>query len=334
MPLLKLYNRSILLIISFGCVCNVFADTVLMNDGSEVKGIVVEDYVDRITISTYEGEKEFLKELIGDIRYDTPEQNFVKLGDFHERRGNYIKAYTYFKKAHEINPDYKIAEERFIYIRSRLLRQSDTRLKDEIDRKKALFMVSGRVYEQTEAVEPEDLFLEERLRQMTGMVLAYDFQNAMFKVEEVLPASPAFNADIKKNDHIYSVWGKMAGYLEFKDLAASMLNNPTPEVSLSLIRQIDIEQKIESKNGYGDVADLGLLLGMSYSGLVVNDVKPKSLSEEQGFKKLDQVVSINSRSTRYLPLRDSISLIHKSLVNDKRVSFEIVRRTSLWRKEP
>ncbi|MFH1644793.1 MAG: hypothetical protein ABIB11_00070 [Candidatus Omnitrophota bacterium] len=332
---LRLLNSFFLLTVFFvmGCVYTVYADTVLMHDGSEVKGIVVEDFHDRIIISTYEGEKEFLKESIKDIRYDTPEQNFVKLGDFHESRGNYIKAYTYFKKAHEINADYKIAEERFVHIRSRLLRRPDVQLKDEMDRKKALFMASGKVYEQKEISEPDNVVLEQRLRQMTGLVLDYDFERAMFKVKEVVAASPAFKAEIKKNDYVYAIWGRMAGYMEFKDLAVTMLDNPTPEVSLSVIRQIYVNQKNESDPGYGGIADLGFFVNMSHDGLVVSDVKSKSLSEKAGLKKSDQVVAINTNPTRYLPLKDSLSLILEGLMRDKSVCLEVVRRTAFWRKE-
>ena len=56
-------------------------DTVYLNDGKEKKGIVVEDYTDRIVLSTYEGEKTLFKKNISKVVYDLTEQNLVKLGD-------------------------------------------------------------------------------------------------------------------------------------------------------------------------------------------------------------------------------------------------------------
>ncbi|MEE8317873.1 MAG: tetratricopeptide repeat protein, partial [Candidatus Omnitrophota bacterium] len=82
-----------------------YADTVIMKDRTKVKGLVVEEYVDRITLSTVEGEKNILRQEIERIEYDTPEQNFMQLGRAYDAKGWYDKASFYYKKAMEIKPD-------------------------------------------------------------------------------------------------------------------------------------------------------------------------------------------------------------------------------------
>ena len=47
-----------------------------MGDEKRVKGVVVEDYDDRIVLSTIDGEKSIMKQKIERILYDMDEQNF------------------------------------------------------------------------------------------------------------------------------------------------------------------------------------------------------------------------------------------------------------------
>ena len=55
-----------------------YADTVIMKNKTKIKGLVVDEYVDRVALSTIEGEKYILRKEIDTIEYDTPEQNFMQ----------------------------------------------------------------------------------------------------------------------------------------------------------------------------------------------------------------------------------------------------------------
>ena len=46
-----------ILIILFLMATLIYADTVIMKDGKEAKGLIVDEYTDRITLSTVDGER-------------------------------------------------------------------------------------------------------------------------------------------------------------------------------------------------------------------------------------------------------------------------------------
>jgi len=112
----KMKSLYFLLIFSlFAPATGSLADAIYLKDGKEVKGIVVEEYADRVVISTYEGEQMLPKSDIDNIEYDFVEQNLVKLGDRYKERHEFEKAYFYYEKAIKTNPDYKVARERMNY---------------------------------------------------------------------------------------------------------------------------------------------------------------------------------------------------------------------------
>ena len=47
-----------------------FADTIVLKDSTKTKGLVVDEYVDRIVVSTYEGEIFLSRSDIEDIIYE------------------------------------------------------------------------------------------------------------------------------------------------------------------------------------------------------------------------------------------------------------------------
>ena len=58
----------------------IYADTIIMKDRTRMKGLVVDEYVDRVSLSTIDGEKYVFRKDIDRIEYDTPEQNFMQMG--------------------------------------------------------------------------------------------------------------------------------------------------------------------------------------------------------------------------------------------------------------
>lgn len=299
------------------------ADTVYLNNGEEEKGIVVENYYDRIVFSTVNGEMEIDRENIKDILYDRREQNLLKLGDFHWQKGNLMKAYTYFKKASQINPDYKEAQDKFIHIRSILLRRPEKQLRDDMAKKQALFIESGKVYEprmpKTVSAAPD-----KRFKKATGLVLISE--NEMPKVEMVVAGSPATRAGIEKGDLIFAVWGRLTGYMDMATLIDTIIESSSAEVMLTIKRKLAIPAVDKD---YSGVADLGFLLDMKEEGLVVYSVEEGSPAAKRGLASGDIVTAIYGKPTRYMPLKDALQLFNESSSQGK-VEFEIIKDVILW----
>jgi C-terminal processing protease CtpA/Prc len=300
----------------------VLADTVYLYDESEIKGIVVENYHNRIVLSTFEGEKEIDKSDIRDILYDRREQNLLKLGDYHNEKGNIRTAYSYYKKAYEINPGYKEARDKFIHMRSSLLRNSERQLQSEITKKQKLFRQSGRIYEPE--LTTTDNAPDSILREKTGISLCmYDH---MPKVLNVLPLSPASQSGIKESDIIFSIWGRLTGYMELDSVIDMIINNPFPEIVLTISRKISV-----SRSARG-LSNPGISLLIVEGGIAIKEIRNGFDGAKSGLLEGDIITDINGEPTRYMPLNAAAVKIESNFLSDK-LKLDILRDVSLWRKE-
>jgi len=303
----------------------VAADTVHLIDGSETKGIVVENYHNRIVLSTFEGEKEIEKTSIKDILYDRREQNLLKLGDYHQEKGNFLQAYSYYKKAYEINPDYKEVRDKFIYARSIFLKNPEKQFKSDMARKQALFKETGKVY--NPVIKEKNDIPETVLKNKIGIVLYED--DYMPKIASVVPLSSGSQSGIKTGDIIFSIWGKMTGYLDLDIVVDMIINNPSPEIALTIKRRIQISRLKGLARGSDEP---GISIGIIEEGLAVKAVRPGSDSAKNGLLEGDIITNINGEPTRYMPLNTAAFKIQENFVSDK-LQLDILRSVYLWRKE-
>jgi len=316
--------------ISIACLILLFqftatADTVCLKDGSEVKGIVVENYHQSIVLSTIYGEKHFDKSDIKDILYDRKEQNLVKLGDYYQQNKNLAKAYTYYKKAYELNPDYKEAKDKFIYTRSTLLRNPEKQFKDNMARKQAFFKESGKLY--NPKIEKTTITEEERFEKATGLILVSD--KGMPKIIKVTPFSAAEESGIREGDIIISIWGKLTGYLDLDTIMDMIMESPSSEITLSIKRRIVIPASGEQDKGLDNI---GLSLKMQEGGLAVIVLRRSSMAVRSGLMEGDIITHIDGTPVRYIPFNAAKNKISDSLLRSN-VNLDIVRDTALWRKE-
>lgn len=306
-----------------------WADTIDMKDGREEKGIVVENYRDRIMLSTVDGEKEIKKVDIKDILYDRHQQNLVKLGDFHQQKGNLIRAYTYFKKANQLDPEYKEARDKFIYLHSILIRRPEKQLRDDISRKQTFSREAGQAYlpEITERV-PDSV--ADWLKDVAGLILVSE--DEMPKIFAVLEDSPAQKAGLQKGDFIYSIWGRLTGYLDLSEIYNLIINSPSPEIMMAIKRKIVIVVDPDRERKCGGVGRIGFSVDIREEGLTVTGVKAGSIAATQGLTKGDLVTAIQGGSTRYLPLKDAVRYIDEAYSRG-RVNLEVIKEATIWRKE-
>ena len=104
--LLIVFVQSILV---YSVIAELYADIVVMNEGEELKGVVVEEYDDRIMLSTIDGEKQVMRKDIKKVIFDLEEQNLTSIGDFYQDNKRFEKAAYYYKRALIVNPNYKKA---------------------------------------------------------------------------------------------------------------------------------------------------------------------------------------------------------------------------------
>ena len=111
------------------------ADTIYTKDDKEIKGIVIEEYKDRVLISTVDGEETIKKPDIKELYFDTEEQNLIKLAEQARDRGDFIKSFVYYDKAFKVNPDSRAAKDGIVFLQGYLFKKDMAKKEEEINRR-------------------------------------------------------------------------------------------------------------------------------------------------------------------------------------------------------
>ncbi|OGW84323.1 MAG: hypothetical protein A2987_05505 [Omnitrophica bacterium RIFCSPLOWO2_01_FULL_45_10] len=304
-----------------------FSDTIERWDGRELKGIVVEDYKDRVVLSTPEGEIEVMKQDIRALRYDIEEENLVKLGDRAKERGEYALAYSYYDKALKINPDSKTAKDGAVFLQGYLFRINEAKKEEDIRRRAEFeqYQTIGPDTRSAEELQKEEL---QNLKSSLGITLRPS--RAGVELEDVNRHSPAADAGLKGGDRIIAIWGKLTGYMELKEVVGLLLKQEPREIKMIIER--DVDARLNKKRGIlsGTREIIGARMGMEFDGLTLTDVTGGGYADRAGLKEGDLIVSLDGRPTRYMPLKTALKLI-KANKKDS-VNFSIRREATIWRR--
>lgn len=314
-----------------GCwlpVINANADTIYTEDGRETRGIVVEDYKDRVVMSTADGEVSVLKSDIRQLYYDSEADNLIKLAEQARERGDMIKAFAYYDMAYKYDPNSKAAKDGIVFLQGYLFRKEQVKKEDEI-KKQEEFENYG-VAKIEEEKSPSEKIKEstDKLREVLGITLSID--NSIPVVDSVSIKSPAYEAGIIKGDAIVSIWGRLCGYMPLEDIVSTLLEKPSVEIKCGIERTVAVQLNPD-RNMLSSLKDItGSLFRMEFDGLTISEVREGGPAFEAGLIKSDLIVAIDGKSTRYLPLKTAISMMHNTKNNT--ITFRIRRGLLIWRK--
>jgi len=315
--------RKIILLITLVFIpTSLYADTVVMKNKTKVKGLVVDEYVDRISLSTSEGEKHILRKDIDTIEYDTPEQNFMQLGRAYDEKGWYDKAAFYYKKAMDINPDYKEARDAYVASHAKMWHEEEKRTEKGINTHNMVieWQRARRNKQPVAVIKNKESLVKEKL----GISLIEN--EGVFKINEVMPGSSADKAGIKKGDFLIDIWGRLIRYSRPEDVLNELIGPKYSEVKILIGKNIPISLE----TGTDAYKELGITLSFEYEGLVIKDIIPGKKGEASGLKKRDFVIAIDNNATRYLPMDSVIALINGPKNN--KLVFTIRRHVNLKRE--
>ncbi|MDP2910944.1 MAG: PDZ domain-containing protein [Candidatus Omnitrophota bacterium] len=297
------------------------ADTLIMKNKTKIKGLVVDEYADRVSLSTVDGEKYIFRKDIDRIEYDTPEQNFMQMGRAYDEKGWYDKAAFYYKKAMDINPEYKEARDAYLASHAKMWREEEKRTKKDVELHNMAIEWQTRKNKKTAPIVKSK---ESLVKEGIGVVLAEN--DGIFRISEVAPGSSASKAGIEKGDFLVGIWGRLIRYSRLEDVLAELTGPKYSEVKIILEKEI-IMPVDTAGNLY---KELGVSLGFEYEGLIIKDIAPEKKGGAAGLKKGDFVIAVDKNITRYLPMDSVIALINSSK-NDK-IVFTIRRGINLRRE--
>ncbi|MFH1782996.1 MAG: PDZ domain-containing protein [Candidatus Omnitrophota bacterium] len=300
---------------------SIYADTVLMKDSTLLKGLVIEEYDDRITLSTIDGEKDILRKNIREIKYDAKDQNYMQMGRLYDDRGLYTKSAFYYKEAMKLNP--KNSEARLGYISShtKLIRERDKMLKEELKRRDMI--LNWRKGDENITFSKTDK--SELLMRSLGISIAE--RQGIFIIDSIKPYSTADKAGIKNGDILVAVWGKLVQHSKLEDVIDELIGPENSEVSIVVEKDLSVLLDNMDRDIY---EYLGIALEHDYDGLMVKDIIDEAQSKKHGLKKGDFVIAIRDNITRYTPLKKIIKDINNT--KGKSIDLTIRRKINLRRE--
>ena len=297
-----------------------YADTIIMNDGNEQRGIVVEDYRDRIVFSTVDGEKAIMKSNIQELYFDSEEDNLIKLAEQSRDRKDYIKAYVYYDKALKVNPNSKLARDGVVFLQGYLFRKEEARKAEDVKRREDAENFGAAI--KAEASESERIKeLTNKLKNTTG--ITFQMKNGFPVVIGVTPKSAAYLAGIKNGDRIVAIWARLTGYLSLEEVLNMLLDKPSLELKCTLERTVGVNL------GFGN--NIQASFSMEFDGLTVSGVKNGGAASGAGLKKGDLITAIDGKSTRYMPIKKALDAIKTA--KDRYVVLTLRRETLIWRAD-
>lgn len=297
-----------------------YADTITMNDGTEQKGIVVEDYRDRIVLSTADGEKSIMKSGIRELYFDSEEDNLIKLAEQSRDRKDYIKAYVYYDKALKVNPNSKLAHDGVVFLQGYLFRKETAQKEEDVKRREDIENYGAMIKAEVSEIE-KIKELTDRLKKTIGITL--EMKEGFPVVTGVTPKSAAYIAGIRAGDRIVAIWARLTGYLSLEEVLNMLLDKPSLELKCALERIVGV------KLGFGN--NIQATFSMEFDGLTIFGVKDGGAASDVGLKKGDLVTAIDGKSTRYMPIKNALTAIKRA--KDRHVLLTLRRETLIWRTD-
>ena len=306
------------------CSPSLYADTVQLKDGQELKGLIVEKHEDRIILNTEKGETPVLRNTIQNIRYDDTERNFLQLGEAHEAAQRWGEALDYYGKALEANPDFDEARQAQARVRNRYWSKAAAGPKSEIERRQLLYDTWGQG-------GPSASFSKKQARSgglslKDGPGVAFERKGDWVQLAQVFPKKDAALAGLKKQDRLVAIDGQSIRYLSPELVQEKFLSPRYSSFMLEYERDCPL-----MKTGFEkEFGEFGLDLKLQHEGVVVQKVQDASPASKAGIKAQDLLTAVNGNSIRYLPLAKLMGTVQQA--NGATVLLSVRRSVLLTRR--
>jgi tetratricopeptide (TPR) repeat protein len=300
----------------------VFADTIVLKNGERIKGLILDEFKDRIVLSTAYGEKVFMKNNLKNAIYDSDTKALYRRAVNYERRGEYIKAYYAYEEVIESDPDMRFARYRMIYLENFLGKQFKKDLFNEFYRRK-------KCDEQSD----EKVF-SKRLFDEVGVSLdtTGQYPTIVKLNEEIINGA---TRKLTEKDRIISVWGEMTAYMDIREIS-SRLTLPG-EVKFTIERDLCVD--IPEKKGFGlnpFRSKLSKLVGadilLEKYGFVISSINKSGAFYHGGIREGDRICFVDGIDVNFMPYENIQDMILGSMGGTADIS--VRRNMSFWKKEP
>jgi len=297
-----------------------YPDTLFLKDGRRVKGLILNDYKDRVLISTLNGEEIFMKSDVKGALYDDEYRRLLQQGRNEVKRKDYVNAYYTYAEVLKKEPSNEEARERVDFLYKFLYTSPNREINDVLERRN---VEEGNGDNTDPAVE---------VIKKTGYSLAQGEKYVVFEKMVDKDAGFAKKGIIRPGDEIVAVWGEMAAYMDVRDVAGIMCG----PYDSSIVIQRKIKVKVAKDKGYvGPILAfprkmLGAELEISERGMQVSLIDRSGPFDAAGICDGDIIQAVDGEDISYMPKKKVIEKIKRSKNAD--VEFTIRRKINLWGK--
>ncbi len=282
------------------------ADTIVLKNDKELKGLVVERHADRVLLSTETGEIPILLRGIKDIQYDEPEKNFIEIGKQYESQGKFEEALVFYEKALAENPNSEEARIAASGVKSKFFSTVTEGPRNEIEKQQLIYESWGKQRSVEALIKERSVEHGQALKR--GMGITLKRKGDWVVIDGIDSKKPAAEAGLKRNDRLVAIDSTSLRYLSADIVRRYFL---VPQYS-NFILFYERDLVVRPVAGARDLRAMGLKLSQQYEGVVVEFVKDKSPVQMAGVKEQDFLMAVQGQPTRYLALPKTAELIENS----------------------
>jgi len=297
------------------------ADTVVLKNGESVKGLILDEFSDRIVVSTVEGEKILMKSEIRSAAYDEEVKAIMQKARNCAKKGKYFKAYQLYEQAAMMDPELEEAGERRDHMRNYL----------EVKTREDLIEKINFNNEQRSGISPEGADAE--LGRELGLALG---DGEKYPVIKGVSADAAYAGRIRpaSGDSIVSVWGQMTAYMDRQDVASELLSSGEVRFEIERTVRVVLGEYTPLVDGLVFPRYKGVVGGavtLTKKGLVVSDVFAAGPFRDAGIMPGDHICRLDGRNIRYVPVGEILDFF----VGKQGQSIDVVIRRDViaWKKD-
>jgi hypothetical protein len=322
---LILFSSCIISILLFAHFC--LADEILLKDGKKVKGLIIEEFSDRVVFNTFEGEKIIPRADIVEVYYDDKAQQYYSLGKRFEEKNLLNEAALSYEKALALDKNFKSARQALFMIRSRIWKQQEQHIREDLMLKRQMIENVRQTPMAAIQKNPQDVQSPEENKAYTlwdKYGIALEKSSDMVVVMTISPVIHEMGSDIDSGDIIVKVWNSSIMYESAEEVSALILSGDMKQVALTVEKEIVIP--------VGAGARLGFDMRLTQDGLTVTFVRTGSLAAKYKLKRNDLIIGINGQPTTYMPIRDASRLLQRP-DSDGNIRITARRKVYLIRKQ-
>lgn len=267
---------------------SVYADTIILKDGRRIEGLILSEQRDCYIVKIKIGTTKVDKATIEKIDRLTSEENLVNFGNKYLESKNYDSAIEQYKKALEINPEYKPAKDAIIKT-EKMRKELEEKLLAELEKRKA-------------ELKGEKDLVEKRFG------FRMDAANDLLRIISVNADSGAEAAGLRRNDQIIQINNKPAKGGSIEKIIGYLAKGENGSYNFLIQRQISLtRKKIDYQKRV--FVGVGIFLDAAGSDLMVNSVIAGGPADLAGLRPGDRVISINGKPTAGLSINDAAGLM-------------------------